>query len=397
MQRMLRGLGAVPTGVWALGLVSLFMDMSSELIHSLLPVFLVTSLGASTVVVGVIEGVAEATASITKVFSGWLSDRLGARKWLAVVGYGLAALAKPVFPFAATPMEVMAARFADRIGKGIRGAPRDALIADITPPQVRGAAFGLRQALDTAGAFAGPLLAIGLMLVLAGDIRAVFAWAVLPAAIAMALLVFGVDEPRKAVRPRGEGAPAPIRWSDVIGMGWPYWSVVLVGVVFSLARFSEAFLILRAQDTGLAIAFVPVVMVAMNLVYAVVSAPAGSLSDRMDRRVLMALGLGVLILADATLAWLHSIWGVLLGAGLWGLHMGLTQGLMSAMVADTAPVRLRGTGFGVFYLATGVALLVASSLAGVLWAVYGATATFMAGAGFAALTLAGLVLIIRRR
>jgi MFS family permease len=378
------------------------MDLSSELIHSLLPVFLVTTLGASTTVVGVIEGVAEAIASITKVFSGWLSDRLGMRKWLAVAGYGLAALTKPVFPLASTPLEVMAARFADRIGKGIRGAPRDALVADITPPQLRGAAFGLRQALDTVGAFAGPLLAIALMLVLAGDIRAVFAWAVVPAAIAVVLLVFGVEEPRKAasakdIQGKKRRAPAPIRWREIVGMGWPFWSVVLVGVVFSLARFSEAFLVLRAQDAGLAAAFVPLVMVAMNLVYAVVSAPAGALSDGMDRRLLLGLGLIALVLADAALAWLHSVWGVLLGAGLWGLHMGLTQGLFSALVADTAPARLRGTAFGVFYLATGVALLAASTLAGVLWAAYGAAATFQAGAGFAILTLVGLVLVIRRR
>lgn len=395
MQRMLAGLKAVPKGVWALGLVSMFMDLSSELIHSLLPVFLVGTLGASTAVVGVIEGVAEATASITKVFSGWLSDRLGARKWLAVAGYGLAAISKPVFPFASTPLEVMGARFADRIGKGIRGAPRDALVADITPREVRGAAFGLRQAMDTVGAFAGPLLAIGLMLVLAGNIRAVFAWAVVPAVIAVVLLVFGVEDPDR--QRKGEKRPAPIRWAEVAGMGWPFWSVVTVGVMFSLARFSEAFLVLRASGAGLTAALVPLVMVAMNLVYAAVATPAGGLSDRMDRRVILGAGLGVLIAADAVLAWAPSAWAVMAGAALWGLHMGLTQGLFGAMIADTAPERLRGTGFGLFNLATGVALLAASSLAGVLWQVYGAAATFWAGAGFAALTLAGLIAVIRRR
>ena len=394
MRKLFSGLGKVPRGVWALGFVSMFMDISSEMIHSLLPVFLVGTLGASVVLVGLIEGVAEATASISKVFSGWLSDRLGKRKFLAVLGYGLGALTKPIFPLAITPFEVLGARFADRIGKGIRGAPRDALVADITPPEVRGVAFGLRQGLDTTGAFIGPLVAMGLMILFANDIRSVFAWAVVPAAIAVLLLVVGVEEPRRGTAT--EKRPVPIRWSEIRDMGRAYWSVVAVGVVFTMARFSEAFLVLRAQDVGLAVALVPVVMVVMNVVYSVVATPAGSLSDRIDRRILLAAGLGVLVLADIVLATLPSVSGVMVGVALWGLHMGLTQGVLAALVADAAPDRLRGTAFGVFNLASGVTMLAASALAGVLWATFGPPTTFFAGGAFAAIATLGLVLLIRR-
>jgi len=369
----------------------MFMDISSEMIHSLLPVFLVSTLGASVALVGLIEGVAEATASITKVFSGWISDRLGRRKLLAVLGYGLGALSKPIFPFAVTPFEVFGARLADRIGKGIRGAPRDALVADITTPGTRGAAFGLRQALDTFGAFVGPVIALVLMAVLAGNVRAVFAWAVVPAVIAVLLMIFGVDEPKRP------GAPklvrAPIRWAEVRDMGQPFWSVVAVGMVFTLARFSEAFLVLRAQGVGLPVGLIPLVLIVMNFVYAAVAAPAGALADRMDRRLLLGVGLSVLILADLALALLPSVGGVLFGVALWGAHMGLTQGLLSALVADAAPDRLRGTAFGLFNLATGVTLLVASALAGGLWAAYGAGATFFAGAVFCLSALFGLLLL----
>jgi MFS family permease len=389
-QRALR----VPHGVWALGFVSLFMDVSSEMIHALLPLFLVGTLGASVAVVGVIEGAAEATAAITKIFSGWLSDRLGRRKLLAVFGYGLGALTKPVFPLAITPFEVFAARLTDRVGKGIRGAPRDALVAELAPAELRGVAFGLRQALDTVGALIGPLLAMALMALLADNIRRVFAWAVLPAIVAVGLLVVGVHEPK--LRAGGERRPTPIRWSQVRGMGRPFWSIVAVGVVFTLARFSEAFLILRARDVGLPLALAPVVMVMMNLVYALASTPAGSLSDRIDRRLPLAAGLGALILADVVLAGLPTLAGVLLGAALWGLHMGLTQGVLAALVADAAPARLRGTAFGVFNLASGVAMLAASGVAGALWAAFGPGATFAAGGGFAALALAGLAITIRR-
>ncbi|MDP1735982.1 MAG: MFS transporter [Caulobacter sp.] len=387
------GLSAVPRTVWALGLVSMFTDVSSEIIHSLLPVFLVTGLGASVALVGLIEGVSEATASITKLFSGWISDRLGKRKLLVLIGYGLATLTKPVFPLAVTPFEVMGARFADRIGKGIRGAPRDALIADITPSGGRGAAYGLRQSLDTIGAFVGPLVAMGLMIALAGDIRAVFAWAVVPAMIAVVLVVIGVEEPRGVIPSARTGAP--IRWADVRDMGRRYWSIVLLGVVFTLARFSEAFLILRAQAVGLPIALVPLVLVIMNVVYAMVAAPVGSLSDRIGRRRLLVAGLVVLLVADVVLTLAGGVTGVLVGVALWGLHLGLTQGLMASLVADAAPAKLRATAFGLFNLATGLSLLAASVIAGLLWAMAGAQATFLAGAGFTLVALVGLLLFGR--
>lgn len=373
----------------------MFMDISSEMIHSLLPVFLVGTLGASVALVGLIEGAAEATASITKIFSGWLSDRLGKRKLLAVLGYGLGALSKPIFPLAVTPFEVFGARFADRIGKGVRGAPRDALVADLSPPSIRGAAFGVRQSLDTIGAFTGPLVAMALMLVLAGNIRAVFAWAAVPAIVAVLLLVFGVQEPRAPAGAHGAARP-PIRWAEVRGIGPAFWGVVALGVVFTMARFSEAFLVLRAQDAGLPVALLPVVLVVMNVVYSIAAAPAGSLSDRIDRRLVLIAGLACLVLADLFLALGGGVASVLIGVALWGLHMGLTQGLLAALVVDTAPAHLRGTAFGLFNLASGVTMLAASTLAGVLWSVYGYRATFLGGGLFAGLALVGLILFVRR-
>ena len=388
IEKLRQGLWAVPRGVWALGLVSLFMDVSSEMIHALLPVFLVTTLGASPALLGLIEGTAEATASIVKLFSGWLSDRLGKRKLLAVLGYGLAAITKPVFPLAVTPFEVLGARFVDRVGKGIRGAPRDALVADITPEGLRGAAFGLRQALDTIGAFLGPLIAIGLMFALAGNIRAVFGWAVLPAAIAVALLIFGVDEPAQTQRAERR---MPIELAELRGMGRPFWSMILVAVVFTLARFSEAFLLLRAQNVGLVTALIPGVLIVMNIVYAAVAAPAGSLADHIDRRILLGGGLVALILADGCLAFIPTIAGALAGTALWGLHLGLTQGLFAAIVADASSPRLRATAFGIYNFATGVTLLLASVLAGLLWTAHGAPATFLAGAAFALFALLAML------
>jgi MFS family permease len=342
--------------------------------------------------VGLIEGIAEFTASAVKVFSGWLSDKLGERKLLAVIGYALAGLTKPVFPLAVTPFEVLAARFADRVGKGIRGAPRDALVADVTPPALRGAAYGLRQSLDTVGAFAGPLIAIGLMLLLAGDMRAVFWWAVIPAVIAVLLLVLGVED-APVVR---NAARAPLQLADLRQMGRGFWAVVAIGAVFSLARFSEAFLILRGSEVGIAVAFVPLVLVAMNVAYAAIAAPAGALSDRLGRKRLLALSLVILIASDVVLALVPNVLGLMAGALLWGAHMGFSQGLLAALVADTAREELRGTAFGVFNLVTGVALLVASIVAGSLWNWIGAKATFAAGAIFAAVCLGGLGMVKAR-
>lgn len=387
----------MPRTVWALGFVSLFMDVSSEMIHAFLPVFLVSTLGASTTLLGLIEGVAEGTAAVAKVFSGALSDRVGRRKLLVGLGYGLGAVTKPVFALAASPYHVFAARFTDRVGKGIRGAPRDALIADVTPDPVRGAAYGLRQALDTAGAFAGPLLGIALFALLA-DLRLIFAIATVPALVAVVLLVLGVEEPERSPEPDASPAqPARFRATDLGRLSRSFWWVVVLGGVFTLARFSEAFLVLRAQEVGLAVAWVPLVMIAMNLVYALVSTPAGDLSDRVDRRLVLCAGLAALIAADLVLARFDSIAGALAGAGLWGLHMGLTQGLFSAMVADAAPATLRGTAFGLFHLVSGAALLLASLLAGLLWDAFGSSATFLCGAGLAAVALVGLVGSVVRR
>jgi MFS family permease len=381
-------LGALPGGIWALGLVSMFMDISSELVHSLLPVFMVGVLGASMVTVGVIEGIAEATAAVTKVFSGVISDYLGRRKMLAVAGYGLAALTKPMFPLATSMTWVFLARFTDRIGKGIRGAPRDALVAHIAPPQLRGAAYGLRQALDSVGAFLGPLLAVALMAWLANDVKAVLWVAVLPAFIAVALLIVAVREP--AGSQRGSGMRAPLAWADAKRLHSRYWLIVLLGAVFTLARFSEAFLVLRAQDVGLALGLVPLVLVVMNVVYAAVAYPAGAAADRVSARSLLIAGLAMLVAADLVLAAATSPVQALAGAALWGMHMGLTQGLLSKLVADSAPADLLGTAFGIFNLVSGGALLLASVIAGVLWSAFGAPATFAAGAAFAALAAAGL-------
>jgi MFS family permease len=382
----------IPRGVWILGFVSLFMDVSSELIHSLLPVFMVTSLGATALMVGVVEGVAEATALIVKVFSGTISDWLGKRKGLTVLGYGLGALSKPIFALALTVHWVFVARFMDRIGKGIRGAPRDALIADLTPPEIRGAAYGLRQSLDTVGAFLGPLLAVALMLLWAGDFRTVFWFAVIPAVLAVLILIFGVHEPGDGrVQPR---PTSPVQWQTLREFGGAYWWVVVAGGVFTLSRFSEAFLILRAQQLGLADTYAPLVLVIMNVVYALSAYPSGRLADRVSHKKLLAAGLAVLILSDLVLAQAQGLAAVVAGVAVWGLHMGMTQGLLATMVAGAAPAHLRGTAFGFFNLVSGVAMLIASVLAGLLWDELGAATTFYAGAVFSVLALA--ILMLRR-
>lgn len=379
----------IPPAIWALGFVSLLMDVSSELIHSLLPVFMFTALGASALSIGLIEGAAEATALIVKVFSGVLSDAWGRRKPLAVLGYGLGALSKPLFAIAQSSGMVLAARLIDRTGKGIRGAPRDALVADISPPAIRGAAFGLRQSLDTVGAFMGPVLAIVLMLAWANDFRAVFAVAVIPAVLSVGLLFFGVKEPvvhRAEVR-------LPLQWSAYTALGAACWQVIGIGAIFSLARFSEAFLVLRAQQVGLSMAFTPLVLIVMNVVYAFAAYPMGRLSDRVSHRGLLMAGLLVLIAADAALSLGDAPVWLWMGIALWGLHMGMTQGLLAAMIADTAPAHLRGTAYGFFNLSSGVALLAASVLAGWLWDGFGSAVTFIAGAALSGVTLVALLML----
>jgi MFS family permease len=387
-----RALKAIPRGIWAIGFVSLFMDISSEMIHALLPIYMVTVLGTSTLVVGIIEGIAEATASITKVFSGAISDWIGKRKLLAVIGYGLAAFTKPVFPLADTVGWLIGARFVDRIGKGIRGAPRDALVSDLSPPDLRGASFGLRQSLDTIGAFMGPLIAIGLMVLTANNFKVVFWMAVIPAFIAFGLMIFAVKEPART----GPATPVkfPLTRGEIARLSPAFWRVVAVASVFTLARFSEAFLILKAQAVGLPIALVPAIMVVMNVVYAGSAYPVGVLSDGpKGRGRILVIGLLLLVAADFVLGIASSVWLVGVGVVLWGLHMGFTQGLLSALVADTAPSDLRGTAFGMFNLVTGVALLLASALAGYLWQAFGPSMTFFAGAALAGLSLLGLVIV----
>ena len=373
---------SIPRAIWALGFVSLFTDMSSEMVHGLLPLLLATSLGASALMIGLIEGAAEALVLIVKVFSGYISDAMGRRKPLVLLGYGLATLVKPLFPLADSVAMVTTARLLDRVGKGIRGAPRDALVSDLVPPEVRGAAFGLRQSMDTVGAVLGPLIAIGLMWLLANDIRAVLWWAVLPGIVAVLLLIRlpEPDHPRKPAR-------LPLSREGLARLGPAFMRLTLLGGVLSLARFSEAFLVLRAADVGIAVTWVPLVLVVMSVVYALSAYPAGLLSDRMPRTWLLAIGMAMLVLADMVLAMSRDATMLFVGVALWGLHMGLTQGIVASMIADVAPPEHRGTAFGVFNLVSGVALLAASVLAGALWDLHGPAWTFSIGAGFALLTL----------
>jgi MFS family permease len=380
----------LPRTVWALGLVSLFMDASSESIHALLPLFLTVSLGASAATVGLIDGIGEAVASVTKMFSGYLSDRFGRRKPLVLLGYGLAALSKPLFPLATSAATVLVARLADRFGKGLRGAPRDALVADVTPPEMRGRAFGLRQALDTAGAFIGPLAAIALMAAFADDMRVVFWAATVPALLAVLCVLVGVEDrgapPEKAAR-------APMRMADLRRLPGDFWRVIAIAVLFMLARFSEAFLVLKANAVGLPLALAPLVLVAMSAVYGLGSYPAGAWADRAQARRPLVTGLAFLVAADLVLAWSSGIAQAFVGIALWGAHMALTQGLLSKLVAEHAPADLRGSAFGLFHLTTGVAALAASVIAGVLWDRLGPGATFLAGAAFAGLAGALILLI----
>jgi len=380
-----RGLRNIPKGVWALGIVSLFMDISSEMVHSLLPVFFVSVIGMSYTAVGMVEGLAQAIALITKVFSGALSDYLGKRKALALVGYGLAAITKPVFAIAATAGWVISARFLDRVGKGIRGAPRDALIADITPAAVRGASYGLRQSLDSAGAFIGPLIALLLMGLLASDIRVVFWFAVIPAILSVVVLWLGVSEPQK--QRDDQSAKPRLQFSDVKKLGKAYWVIVLIGAVLMLAGFSEAFLVLRAQQIGLQLNLIPIAFVIMNIAYTLAAYPAGVLSDHFGRESLIIAGFIVLIAADIALALATDLSHVMAGIVLWGLYLGFTQGVLTAFVADTAPAELRGTAFGVFNLVSGIALLLASAIAGLLWDQFGPAAPFLASAILASTAL----------
>ena len=388
-----RGLRALPVSVWGLALTSLFMDVSSEMIHSLLPLFLSTVLGASMTTIGVIEGLAEATVAVTKVFSGALSDFLRRRKAVVVAGYALSALTKPLFPLAASVSWVLTARLLDRFGKGIREAPRDALIADVTPDSLRGAAYGLRQALDSVGAFVGPLLAFALMAWSAGDIRLVFWLAVIPAVLAVATLVRLVPEPQPTA---ANTERETFSWRLLLRLPRAYWVVVGLGVLFTLARYSEAFLLLRAHDVGLNIGSVPLVMITMNVAYATLAYPAGVAADRIGTKRLLLAGIAALVLADLLLASASGPTVVFLAALLWGAHLAATQGIFAKMIAHAAQAELRGTAFGGFNLLTGLALLAASALAGWLWSTEGAAVAFVAGAILAAAAGVALMWYERR-
>ena len=379
----------LPRNVWVLGFVSLFMDLSSEIYHSLLPAFITLVLGLPATALGAIDGVAEATANFAKLFSGRLSDRSLKRKPWIMAGYGLAAVSKPLFPIATSAPALMLARFADRVGKGIRGSPRDAMIADETPPEIRGRAFGLRQALDTVGALLAPLAAIGLMALLASDIRAVFWIAIIPAAISFLLAWLVLQEPEQQL--------GPIRKSPFFAgfreLGKDTKRLLQLGFLFTLARFSEAFLILKGIDIGLSEALSPLTLAIFNLAYVGLAYPAGALSDRTSPRALLIAGMGVLIAGNLVLAQTGNFAGLAIGTALWGAHMALTQGIFARMIADSAPERLRATSFGAFYFVTGIGTLLASLGAGWLWDREGASATFLTSAGIAAVALAMLSLL----
>jgi MFS family permease len=383
----------LPRNVWVLGFVSLFMDLSSEIYHALLPAFITLVLGLPATALGAIDGIAEATANFAKLFSGRLSDRSLRRKPWIMAGYGLGALSKPLFALATNAPAVLAARFTDRIGKGIRGSPRDAMVADETPAEIRGRAFGLRQALDTVGALLAPLVAVGLMILLASNIRAVFWIAVIPAAISFLLAWLVLTEPERHL--------APIKKSPFFAgfkrLDKETKRLLQVGFLFSLARFSEAFLILKGIDIGLSEAMSPLTLAIFNLAYVALAFPAGSLSDRMSPRAILIAGMGVLIAGNLVLAETNSFAGVVVGTALWGAHMALTQGIFSRMIADSAPEELRATSFGAFWFTSGVATLLASLGAGWLWDREGPSATFITSAAIAAVALAMLSLLGEER
>src|SRR5947209_9112049 len=379
----------LPRNVWVLGFVSLFMDLSSEIYHALLPAFITMVLGLPVTALGAIDGVAEATSNFAKLFSGRLSDRSLRRKPWVMAGYGLAALSKPLFPLAASAPAVLAARFADRIGKGIRGAPRDAMLADETPPEIRGRAFGLRQALDTVGALLAPLVAIGLMAWFASDIRKVFWIAVIPAGISFLLAWLALREPEQHL--------APLKKSPFFAgfrqLDKETKRLLQVGFLFTLARFSEGFLILKGIDIGLSEAMSPLTLAIFNLAYVALAYPAGILSDRMSPRAIRMVGMAALIAGNLVLAETAGFAGLVFGTALWGAHMALTQGIFARMIADSAPEPLRATSFGAFWFVTGFAGLFASLGAGWLWDREGASATFLTSAAVAAAALAMLSLL----
>lgn len=380
----------IPSTIWMLGLTSLFMDVSTEIVHSVMPIYLVTVLGASPMLVGAIDGVAEATASIMKVFSGALSDWVGRRKPLAIAGYGMAAITRPILPFASTVTEIFALRILDRIGKGVRVAPRDALVADHVRPEILGAAYGLRQGLDTIGALVGPIIAAIVLASSNNDFQWVFWVSCIPAALCVLIISLGVSE---AARPADRPRPAfPLRPSQVRRLRGVFWGSMAIIMLLLIPRFSEGFLLLKAQQSGISVTWVPLLLAAVNLVAAPVSFPAGRLSDRIGRRHLVMSGFAVLVAAQLVLTVTDGPIGVLVGALFWGLHLGMTQGVLAAMIVDHAPADLRGTAFGVFHVASGLAVLVGSFGAGWIWDQLGSTTMFATAAAIGVAGLAALVI-----
>jgi len=378
----------IPKSIWALGFVSMFMDVSTEMIHSLLPIYLVSILGVSAIAVGMIEGIAESTSLLIRIFSGTLSDYLGKRKLIATIGYGIAAATKPLFAIATSLNVIMAARFVDRLGKGIRGAPRDALIGDLSPLSIRGACFGLRQSLDNVGAIAGPLIAILLMWLFANNIKAVFWAATIPAFVSFFIILVVVKEPKKEHHYNQE-EQKPFNIKDVAKLHSSFWWVIVIAVVISFARMSEAFLVLKAQDAGFELMYIPLVLVIMNLIYASTSYPAGKLSDKIDRMHLLSLGTLILLISDLLLAYATTHIHTMLGVALWGLHMGVTQGIFAALIVDKTPAHLYGTAFGIFNFLCGLAILFGNIIAGWIWSVHGAQLTFLFSS-----SLVGLMFLI---
>ncbi len=373
----------IPRNVWILGFVSLFTDMGSGVVYSLLPFFLVSTLGANVLTVGLIEGLAEATAAIAKIFAGALSDFWQNRKTLAIVGYGLSALSKPLFALTATPATVLGVFLCDRLGKGIRVAPRDALIADTTPPEQLGAAYGLRQSLDTIGAFLGPLAAFTLMAGTAQDFRLVFKLTLIPGLLAVGLLLLGIQEPETARSAKAR--PHPFDGEVLKQLGRPYWVLLAIALIASLGNSSNAFLLLRANELGMAPTVVPLALVVMNITYFLSAYPAGFLSDRLGRSGVLLSGFILYSLVYAGFAFAHAPWQVWILFGSYGIHLGMNKGIVSALIADTVPAALRGTAFGLFNFVMGGALFLASFLAGGLWQWQGSRVTFLVGSGLTAI------------
>jgi MFS family permease len=367
--------------VAALGFVSLLTAISSAMIYGLLPVFLVKVLGVNVASVGLIEGMAESANSLIKIVSGTASDRIGRRMPLVIFGYTLSAVVKTLFPLAGAASTVLAARVLDRLGKGIRDAPRDAFLTDMTAPGLRGTSFGLRLALAIAGFVFGPFFAVGLMRLSGDDFRLVFWIALIPAFLSIIVLILAVKEMPFNHQPGGRGLR--FQRGDLNALPVAFWWAIVIASLLSLARFSPAFLVLKAHATGVDAAYVPMILGLMYFVYSVTAYPFGVLADRFDRRLQLGIGTLILVGADAVLAHAQTIWGAAFGAALWGLQMGVTQPVIGAIVADAAPERLRGAAFGIYDLTIGLAAFAASSGAGILWSISGPGTAFGVSASIA--------------